>query len=588
MFGARPTHGHLPRQRDASRRCRYAGGPLLAVLSAAALAAAAAGQARWVEIRPGVRAGVEEGNRLVLQVRAEPGSSYRSLARQYAADEGAWKGIQAANGNLPLRAGRVYRIPYGILSEPLQIQVFLALFPDDRLEGDVWVHVAGRGAVPTYQENLWALAEWLTGDGQRYAEIQRASNLEDVTLSSGQIVRVPAKMLRPAYRRWGEARQAARGEEDDLTYSRDDEGDYALYRLKAGEALYSAVVMRFTGRVEAAEVNAIARQIAQRSGTPDVTGIPVGQAIKIPRELLLPEYLPLDDPQRIEVEMTRRETEQFHNTGGSRDLAGVSIVLDAGHGGIDGGAMRKGVTEDEIVYDILCRIKRALERDTAAAVLLTIQDPVTGYQPRDIGELPYDTHEVLLTNPPYHPRDRSLRAVGVNLRWYLVNSYYRALVDKGVPPDRVLFVSLHADSLHPSLRGAMVYVPGERYRRGRYGNGNGVYGQHREVRQEAFVSFTRRERLQSEGLSRDFASHLVRAFRHDSIRMHPYQPVRDHVVRRGRAWVPAVIRCARVPAKVLLEVGNLNNDQDRALLCKPEFREAIARAFVDAVRSYYR
>jgi N-acetylmuramoyl-L-alanine amidase len=70
--------------------------------------------------------------------------------------------------------------------------------------------------------------------------------------------------------------------------------------------------------------------------------------------------------------------------------------------------------------------------------------------------------------------------------------------------------------------------------------------------------------------------------------MHPYQPVRDHVVRRGRAWVPAVIRCARVPAKVLLEVGNLNNDQDRALLCKPEFREAIARAFVDAVRSYYR
>lgn len=560
----------------------------LAAPAAAAAALAATPQAASVPIRSGARAAVEEGNRLVLHVRAEPGAGYRALARQYAPDESAWKAIQKANDNALLRAGQRVRIPYELLSESLQLQVFLTLFPQDHLEGDTWIHVAGRGALPTYQESLWSLAEWLTGEGRRYAEIQQASGLEDVTLTRGQVARVPARLLKPLFRRWGETRQAESERDSDLSYGRDAEGEYALYRLKAGEALYSAVVIRFTGRVEPSDVNAIAAQIARRSRVRDVTDIPVGRAIKIPYSLLLPEYLPPTDPRRIEIEAARREAETYRNPGGSRDLAGVTLILDAGHGGIDAGAVRGGMHEDELVYDIMCRIKRALERDTSASVLVTIRDRVTGFEPRDLEWLPHDTSEVVLTNPPYHPRDRSLRAVAVNLRWYLANSHYRVLREKGVPPERVLFVSLHADSLHASVRGAMVYVPGERYRRGRYGNRGGVYGAHREVRQEAYVSFSRRERLQSEGLSREFSSHLVRAFRRSQIRLHPYQPVRDHVVRRGRAWVPAVIRCSRVPAKVLIEVANLNNAEDRVLLRQPRFREAVASAFVHAVRSYYR
>jgi N-acetylmuramoyl-L-alanine amidase len=535
-----------------------------------------------------VSVAVEEGNRLVLRVKAEAGAGYRALARRYAADESAWQAILEANAGVTLRAGRTYRIPYELLSEALQVQVFLALFPEDRLEEGAWVHAAGRGKLPTWQESLWELAEWLTGDGRRYVEIQQASGIEDVTLTSGQVARVPAPLLKPLFRRWGEARLAERSSASDLAYGKDSQGEYALYRLKAGEALYSAVVMRFTGRVEAVEVSAIARQIARRSGIQDPTGIPVGRAVKIPVSLLSPEYLPPTDPRRIEVEATQREAEAFRNPGGVRDLSGVTVILDPGHGGIDAGAVRGGVHEDELVYDIVCRIKRALERDTSAAVLTTLQDRVTGFEPREAGRLPHDTQEVVLTTPPYHPRSRGMRAVGVNLRWYLVNSYYRALRAKGVPAERVLFVSVHADSLHPAARGAMVYVPGERYRRGRYGSRGPAYASHREVRQEAYVSFTRRERLQSEGLSRGFSSHVVRAFRKGGIRLHPYQPVRDHVVRRGRAWVPAVIRCSRVPAKVLLEVGNLNNDEDRALLLQPAYRESVAAAFVEAVRSYYR
>jgi N-acetylmuramoyl-L-alanine amidase len=560
----------------------------LSILPAGGAARDARTLPRRVEVRPGVEAAVEDGNRLVLRVRAQAGAGYRALARQYAADEGSWEAIEKANASSLLRVGRTYRIPFEILSEPVQLQAFLALFPLDRFEADAWVHVAGRGALPTYQESLWALAEWLTGDGQRYQEIQQASGLEDVTLSSGQEARVPLPLLKPHFRRWAEARLEESRTPSELSYGRDAEGEYALYRLKAGEALYSAVVMRFTGRVEPAEVNAIAARIARRSGIPDVTDIPVCQSVKIPYDLLLPEHLPPTDPRRIEVEATRREAETFRNPGGARDLAGVTVILDSGHGGVDAGAVKGGVHEDELVYDILCRIKRLLERETSATVKVTIRDRLTGHAPRDRESLPHDTREVILTDPPYQPRSRSLRAVGVNLRWYLVNSYYRDLRARGVPADRVLFASLHADSLHPSARGAMVYVPGERYRRGRYGNRGGVYANHREVRQEAYVSFTRRERLQSEGLSRDFGSHMVQALRREGLRVHPFQPVRDHVVRRGRAWVPAVIRCSRVPTKVLLEVGNLNNAEDRALLRKPAMRESVARAFVNAVRSYYR
>src|SRR5256885_11217725 len=34
--------------------------------------------------------------------------------------------------------------------------------------------------------------------------------------------------------------------------------------------------------------------------------------------------------------------------------------------------------------------------------------------------------------------------------------------------EKVVFLSIHADSLHPSLRGAMIYIPGERYVQGSY------------------------------------------------------------------------------------------------------------------------
>jgi N-acetylmuramoyl-L-alanine amidase len=64
--------------------------------------------------------------------------------------------------------------------------------------------------------------------------------------------------------------------------------------------------------------------------------------------------------------------------------------------------------------------------------------------------------------------------------------------------------------------------------------------------------------------------------------------VRDRIVRgRGSPWVPAVLRYNAIPAKVLIEVCNLANEQDRKLIQTRAFRERVARAVVDGLLSYY-
>ncbi len=59
-------------------------------------------------------------------------------------------------------------------------------------------------------------------------------------------------------------------------------------------------------------------------------------------------------------------------------------------------------------------------------------------------------------------------------------------------------------------------------------------------------------------------------------------------MRRGRSWVPAVIRGNQVPTKVLLEVANIGNAKDARLLKSYEHRDLVAEALLAALLSYYR
>ena len=56
---------------------------------------------------------------------------------------------------------------------------------------------------------------------------------------------------------------------------------------------------------------------------------------------------------------------------------------------------------------------------------------------------------------------------------------------------------------------------------------------------------------------------------------------------RYRVFVPAVLNYNRIPTRALIEVANLNNRHDRALMRSSEFRQKFADAFVDSILRYY-
>ncbi|MGC8764060.1 MAG: N-acetylmuramoyl-L-alanine amidase family protein, partial [Acidobacteriota bacterium] len=372
-----------------------------------------------------------------------------------------------------------------------------------------------------------------------------------------------------------------------LEYGRDENGPYALYRLKAGEALYSAVVVRFTGNVSAEDVNALALEVARRSGISDVTSIPVGFPVKIPLDELLPQYLPPDDPRHLAWSENQTELEAVANPVKSEALEGVVVILDAGHGGLDRGAMKHGVWEDSYVYDIVCRIREVLERKTKARVLMTLLVPDLGYKPQDKAVLTPNTGAVLLTHPWFKQTSREETKVEVNLRWHLANQYFLRLRKEGVAAERVVFTSVHADSLHPSLRGTMFYIPGEAYRANRWCSSGPAYEAFQEFRDGRCYEMDDAALRRAEGLSFRFSRALESAFTAKGLNLHPYSPTRDHVVRNRRAWVPAVLRNTLVPCAVLVEVCNLANEKDAALLKEPAFRQAVAEAYVEALVRYY-
>ena len=559
-------------------------------------------------LAPDERPALHGGSDLVLTVKVRPGDTYAAIGQRYLADLRELRAVRTRNGDrLPPEGGRV-AIPYASLDDRYKMRVIRDLFPEDGPREGNWIHRAGISLLIPSQDTLWNVALWLTGRGENFRALADRNELPGLLPAKDQEIVVPGELLLPPFAAAAGLQTASSGttappagpgdvESDDFTevppetesapghaqppappdqatdasgqlvYGKDASGPFGRYRLKRGEALYS-VVMRFTGRVDSQEVNDLALAIASRSGIKDVTDIPTGYGVKISLDDLLPEYLPATDPRREAWQKSQAEVARYTNPSQSRNLEGVTVILDAGHGGRDRGAAHNGVAEHEYVYDILCRIKALLERDTGARVLATIRDRKEGYRVRDSTRLVRNQAEELLTDPPFPLLEPY---VSVNLRWYLTNSYFRRLVGEGSDPLKIVFTSLH----------------GEEYRRSRYGYSGPVYARTREVREKPYVSFTRSERERSEGLSRQFARALVTSFRDHEVAVHPYDPIRERIIRKRRSWVPAVLRCSEVPVQVLIEVSNLSNVADSRLIADPIYRQKVAEAYVDALRRYY-
>jgi N-acetylmuramoyl-L-alanine amidase len=530
-------------------------------------------------LEDGLTATLSESHGINVEATPRRGEGMSAFAVRLCGDAGLVSRIAEANGGSEtFQAGARYTIPFDLLSSELQLKAVRALFPGDRGAADGWVHKV-RGLGPLRRESLWSLAVWFTGDGESFRAIREYNELHDEDVARDFSVTIPSELLRPAFR------SALPVPEKPylLQYGSDKDGEYAVYRLRPHEALYSSVVVRFTGRVFAKDVNELAGTIARRSGIPDVTDIPIGYRVKIPFDYLQPEYLPEGHPKRKEYEEGLRQSARFSNQVKAKGLSGITIVLDAGHGGLDSGATLGGVWESLYVYDVAMRIKRLLETQTAARVLVTTRDG-DSYKVQEADVLPFSRGHAVLTTPPYPIADPK---VGVNLRWYLANSLYRKTLQSDKDPDKVVFLSIHADSLHPSLRGLMAYIPAADMRDGSFSKGGAVYASRSEVRENPTVSFPRQRRVESEGLSRELAKQVVAAFQTTGLPVHPFNPVRDRIIRDNSVWVPAVLRYNSIPAKALLEICNLANDQDRALIQTRAFRQQVAQAVVQGLLAYY-
>ena len=562
--------------------------PLLVAAAwlAAAPAPAPATTSEVLALSREFRVSLDGGRDLVLEVRSRDGESAEAIARRVA---GSPAQVELLLVTFKKPAGRAadgfYRVPLALLSGAKRAFVLRNVFPADGLDGEDWVHVAKSSALPVYDEGLWQVASWFTGDGAKFKDLLVANALTSPELTRGQRVRIPAAILDPALKRGRTAEGGA------LTYGRDADGDYASYIIKPGEALYSAVVLRYTGRVAPDDVDALAKTIAQRSGIRDVTEIPAGWEIRIPLDALEPEFLPRDDPRRRTAEKqaaaVQRELVERPQKPSQRGLDGVVVIVDPGHGGMDPGTTGHGLFEHDYVFDVASRLKRDLETKTAAKVFLTLDDPVSGAVPSTGDTIAPNRKRTVLTTPAFLAEEDGETAVAVNLRWYLANSLFRKLVKAGTDPDKIVFVSLHADARHPSLRGAMVYVPGSTYRKGTMGSSDPAYLQFKEVREMPRISFSQRDRLRSEAVSRKLAGVIVQDFKKDDLPVQAFQPVRDRVIRGGEIWLPAVLKGNAVPAKVLVEMVNLNNNDDAALLARAADRERLAASLSDALRSYF-
>lgn len=220
-----------------------------------------------------------------------------------------------------------------------------------------------------------------------------------------------------------------------------------------------------------------------------------------------------------------------------------TVVIDAGHGGGDPGALGRGVREKDITLAVARALERALSETGRYRAVLTRRS---------------DVYIKL--------RDR-------------VDMARRAKAD--------LFISVHADKIdRTNVRGASIYTLSqnasdkETARLAEQENNSGVVAGVDLAQESADVAdilldLAMREKMNESKL---LARYLETAFRNKNIRLLP---------NSHRAAGFAVLKAPDVPA-ALIETGFLSNPQEAKLLASSAFQHKIADAIVDGIDAYFR
>jgi len=543
----------------------------------------------------------------VLLIEPARGDGWITIAQRFTGSSRTVNDLKAANPGLrQVRLDRRVAVPVETLRGDLRLAVVRRIFPLDQRTEEGWEHEV----LDPFSDGVEETWEWLamlfSGNRSAAESLRRANPaVTETGLVRGLSVVIPESRLLAIFREIApEATPTPRPTRvvertpvpletpvmpgtgaGPLEFGRDSKGEYAQYRLRHGEALYSSVVVRFTGQLLAKQVNETAMEIAQRSGIRDVTSIPIGYPIKIPIDLLEPRYLPESNALRVTWEAERRELEGFLELVTATDLSGVHVILDAGHGGADSGAVQGGIWESVYAYDIMCRIKANLEKHTRATVWTTTEDAKSGFVTLERDRLDQSRERVVLTKPQYRIGDATL---GVHLRYYLTNDIILNRIGPDVPRSKTVFLSVHADSLHSSVRGAMVYVPSRYLRPSEpYTVGRSDIKGFAEFKAHPTIRLGNDFKARVEASSRHMAGSIIGSLERNDIEVHENEPVRDRVLRGRRGWVPAVLRYSAAGNAVLLEVCNLGNPDDRELIVQHEWREEFARAVVEGLAAAY-
>jgi N-acetylmuramoyl-L-alanine amidase len=535
------------------------------------------------------------GRLIFLECRPPNDDGAKPFLDRYLADGVDWH-TYAGKGAVPLR--------FSDLKPDAQRSILLMLFPRDFVDAGGWHHVVAYTG--REQESLWTLAEWLTGKGTNQELIKKNNPSIREPLTAGQEILFPASMLLEAMRTPTPERQLPPGSDaahetppidlaeaaKSLEFKTRGRKRYAVYRLKPGEALYTAVVVRFTDYSDNADILKACQLIQKESGINDVRNMDPGTEIYVPIDMLADRFKPENSEERRDYEAVLEEAKRLKGQVHSKDLEGVIVILDPGHGGKDHGAQKQNgshcLYEDELNYDIVCRIKRVLETQTRAKVYVTMIDPDQQYEPMDCDRFVCDEDERVLVTPNYWNGDAKLSA---NLRWYLANHIYKNEVDAGTDPRKIIFTSIHCDALYNGkLRGAMVYLPGAEHRREQeQPEPAAVYAKYAEAKAQPVARSSAEDRRRDEALSRNFAETLLACLGEARIKRHSVgDPIRSSIRQSGgREYVPAVLRNTLVPTKVLVECANLTNETDYKWLSQPWWRQRFAEAYVEALKQYY-
>ena len=531
------------------------------------------------------------GKRLVVKLKPQSGEGGYNLAKRVLESKyRSLKTIRKYSKSRRLYRNRYITFPFKVINNVIRSSALKAIFFNDKADGDYWKHQVTYG-----WETTTLIAGLFTKKGiksrhlVRYNKMRKKGNI----LKIGDVIKIPWKWISPelALRRVAvkpplKLKQEASGK------------FFAHYRMKPGETLYSSVVIRFTGRLLNDEVNQVAKKILKLNNIPDAKLIQNRQNIKIPLEWLSEEYLGNQTNNEFSAKKaatsgktsktkTKKSKTRIVAKKTKTNVHKIHVILDSGHGGGDpgtSGGSRKNkdlIFEDEVVYDVSKRMSELLKKE-GVIVHPTLSDPNQKKPVRFLSNR-HDKDEQLLVTPRYSSRNSR---VGVNMRVYLVNHIYKKLRKQKVPPENIIFISLHGDSLHSSLSGVMVYYPDRRLRRGSFRLKSKIYRRIKEYNSK--LTFQAKDNRYSEKLSKSFGKIIIDEFRKTKLRTHRVSSaVRGYLYRKGKKTLPAVLRYSKVPTSVLVEIANLNNRRDRQDLLKSITRQRIAKAISNSIYTHF-